>query len=238
MEEHLDRLQSSLRTLGLPPCQEQEVRNSLKESARGILEGYVRIGIWLRLEEAAPLVISESRRTEKSRTIIHMNPQIPYSREQIRKGISVTTVPTRMAPVEAIQSRVKSSERLSSVLARLESPESVEVLRIEPQGFLTEGTISNLFFVKGKAVVTPPAWLGVLEGVTRTHVIEAARRLKILVQEIPVTRHDLFNADEAFLTNVLMGILPIRQVDGRTIGTRVPGPITRRLMYEITERDR
>ncbi|MBI3615810.1 MAG: aminotransferase class IV family protein [Candidatus Omnitrophica bacterium] len=222
LEEHLDRLRSSLKTLGLPPSGEQEARDSLKESARGILDGYVRIAI---------------RRAGKPRMVIHRHPRIPYSREQIREGVSLTTVPTPMPPVEAVQARVKSSERLSSVLARMEAPGAVEVLRIGPQGYLTEGTISNLFLVKGKTILTPPAWLGVLEGVTRAHVIEAAGRLRITVQEIPVTRHDLFNAEEAFLTNVLMGILPIRQADGRKIGAAVPGPITRRLMQAIAQEE-
>ena len=218
LEEHLDRLRSSLKTLGISPCPEQGARDLLKESARGMLDGYVRIAI---------------RRTGTPRMIIHRCPRLPYSKEQIRRGISVTTVPSRMAPVEAVQGRVKSSERLSGILARTEAPESLEVLRIGPQGYLTEGTISNIFLVKGNTLMTPPAWLGVLEGVTRAHVIEAAKRLKIPVQEVPVTRHDLFNADEAFLTNVLMGILPIRQADGRRIGAAIPGPITHRLMQAI-----
>ncbi len=217
LEEHLDRLRSSLRTLGFPRWEEREARGALSTAAREIKDGAVRIAI---------------RRVGKPRMVIHRQEGIPYSKQQIRKGVSVITVPTRMAPVEAIQARVKNSERLSSVLARLESRGAVEVLRIGPQGYLTEGAISNLFLVKENALRTPPAWLGVLEGVTRAQVIEAAKRIKISVQEIPVTRHDLFNAEEAFLTNVLMGVLPIRQVDGRAIGAAIPGPVTRRLMSE------
>ena len=220
-------MESSLRTLGFPsrngdgsgtvPIVEMAGKE-LKEAARGIRDGYVRIMI---------------RRTGKPRVVVHRHEGFPYSKGQIRKGISVTTVPARMAPVEAVQSRVKSSERLASVLARLDAPTAVEVLRIGPLGVLTEGTISNLFLVKENRLVTPPAWLGVLEGVTRAQVIEAARRMKIPVQEMPVTRHDLFNADEAFLTNVLVGILPMRQVDGRAIGAVPPGPVTQQLLRAI-----
>ena len=223
LEEHLNRLQGSLRTLGFSHWQEREARRSLAEAARGVEDGYVRIAI---------------RRRGEPRMVVHRYAGVPYSKEQIRRGVSVTTVPTRMAPVEAVQSRVKSSERLSSVLARAEAPGVVEVLRIGPHGYLAEGTISNLFLVKANCLVTPPAWLGVLEGVTRTQVIEAAKRLKISVREMPVTRHDLFNADEAFLTNVLMRILPIRQADGRAIGAAIPGPVTRQLMRAIEKSGR
>ena len=223
LEEHLERLESSLRTLGFPRWEEQGARNSLAEAVRGVKEGYVRIAV---------------RRRGKPRVVVHRHAGIPYSKKQIRRGVSVTTVPTRVPAVEAVQTRVKSSERLSSILARMEAPGVVEVLRIGPQGYLTEGTISNLFLVKGGAVRTPPAWLGVLGGVTRSHVIEAAKRMKIPVEEIPLTRHDLFNAEEAFLTNVLMGILPIRQADGRAIGAATPGPLTRRLMRAVEKGER
>lgn len=218
LKQHLDRLESSLRTLGFTRWEDPQARKSLAAAAQEVKDGFVRIAI---------------RRSGKPEILIHRYAGIPYSKEQIRKGVSVTTVPTRMSPVEVVQTRVKSSERLSSILARMEAPKTAEVLRIGPLGLLTEGTISNLFLVKAKTLVTPPSWLGVLEGVTRGCVMEAAKRLKIPVQEMPVTRHDLFNAEEAFLTNVLMGILPIRQADGRTIGAAIPGPVTRELMRAI-----
>jgi len=133
--------------------------------------------------------------------------------------------------------QVKSSQRLTSILARQEGINSDEVLLLGAHGYLTEGTVSNLFLVKDSTLVTSPGWQGILEGVTRGLVRKAARRMRIPYLEIPVTRHDLFNADEAFLTNVLMDILPVRQVDGRRIGTKVPGPITQRLGRAlVTER--
>ena len=107
-----------------------------------------------------------------------------------------------------------------------------------PHGYVTEGTVSNLFFIQGKELVTAPAWAGILEGVTRSRVIRAARRMGVAVKEVPFTRHDLFNAEEAFLTNVLMGILPVRQVDGRRIGEKTPGPVTRKLMRALRSFDK
>lgn len=212
--DHLERLRASLKTLGVAEWDEREVRSKLETAARGMRIGTVRAAV---------------RREGTPRLVIHRYAGVPYSAGQARRGVSVRTVASRWPASETGVAQVKSSERLGSVLARMEVEECAEVLRIGRHGYLTEGTVSNLFLVREGALFTPPGWLGVLEGVTRHRVLEAARRLRLPVRIEPVTRHDLFNAEEAFLTNVLMEILPVREVDGRRIGTRVPGPVTRRL---------
>ena len=218
LEEHLARLRASLNTLGITGWMESAIRDQLRQAAQGMIDGYVRIAV---------------RRVREPRIVIHRHEGIPYSKRQLQEGISLRTVPTRWPAGESTWAQVKLSERLPSILAKMEAPEVSEVLRIGPHGYVTEGTISNLFFARQGTLITPPSWLGILEGVTRAKVIQAARRLKIPVQEVPFTRHDLFNADEAFLTNVLMHILPVREVDGRRIGERIPGSITHGLMKEI-----
>ena len=212
LRDHLRRLGQSLRTVGISTWEERKARVALIRSAKEIKEGYVRIAV----RRTAPFIMHSHRGT-------------PYPEEVKRRGISIPTVATRWPAGETGTAQAKASERLGSILARCEGGAAVEVLRIGPHGYLTEGTVSNLFMVKGDALHTPPHWLGVLEGVTRSRVIQAARRLGIPVKEIPFTRHELFNAEEAFLTNVLMGVLPIREVDGRRIGLKVPGSVTRRL---------
>ncbi len=214
LEEHLHRLSESLKTLGVSGWNRERSRRRLREAASGVRQGYVRIAVG----------------REQGTVVVHRKEGLPYPPRLRREGIRLTTVPTRWPQGEAAPAQAKSSERLSGVLARLEGGQAAEVLRIGPHGYLTEGTASNLFMVREGALCTPPRWLGVLEGVTRWRVLEAAGRLKIPTREIPFSRHDLFNAEEAFLTNVLMGILPIREVDGRRIGSRLPGRITRRLM--------
>lgn len=169
--------------------------------------------------------------------MIHQRSGTPYSPGQISEGISITTVANRHPAAESIHPQAKQSHQLPGILAKADALNSLEVLRIGPHGYLTEGTVSNLFLLKEGVLKTPPGWLGVLGGVMKGRVLEAASRLKIPVKEAPLTRHDLFNAEEAFLTNVLMEILPIRQVDGRAIGVRVPGPVTRRLLQEIRKKD-
>lgn len=213
--EHLERLRASLKTVGVPSWDELGTRRQLMREARGIREGYVRVAV---------------RRSGEPRVLVHRRAGVPYSRRQVARGVLVRTVPTRWPAGETAWAQAKLSERLPAILGRIEAPDAVEVLRLGSHGHVTEGTVSNLFFVAGGQLVTAPHWLGVLEGVTRARVLQAARRLRIPVCESPFTRHELFNAEEAFLTNVLMGVLPVRAVDGRRIGRQVPGAVTRRLM--------
>jgi len=187
----------------------------LVREAKGIADGYVRIAL---------------RRYGKPRVVLHRQGRIPYSKRQLAEGICLRTVATRWPTGEPSWAQAKLSERLPAILARMEALGVPEALRLGPQGNPTEATVSNLFFVKGGRLVTAPRWLGVLEGVTRARVIRAADTLRIPVREAPFTRHELFNAEEAFLTNVLMDVLPVREVDGRRIGGEIPGPITRRVM--------
>ncbi|MBI3322580.1 MAG: aminotransferase class IV family protein [Candidatus Omnitrophica bacterium] len=217
LEEHLRRLAASVKTLGLAGWGASTARSEAVAAARGMEEGYVRIAVLRQHDKTG------------SRFLVHRHEGNPYPAEWERKGVAVRTVPIRWPAGETAVAQAKMSERLSGVLARAEAPESPEVLRIGPHGYLTEGTVSNLFLVREGRLVTPPAWLGVLEGVTRGRVLEQARKLRIPTEEVPVTRHDLFNAEEAFLTNVLMPILPVREADGRSIGVSVPGPVTRKL---------
>ena len=158
----------------------------------------------------------------------------PYSDQMRKEGVSVVTSACR-ASADAGFAGAKHSDRLSNILARAEAGDAGEFLRFNAEGYLTEGTVSNLFLVRNGELLTPATWLGVLDGVTRRHVLRAAARLRIPASETVVTRHELFNAEEAFLTNVLMGIMPVREADGRRIGRHVPGPITRRLSNAIAQ---
>ena len=219
LRDHLERLGASLKTVGIASWDPEAARQGLVKEARGIQDGFVRILV---------------RRWGRPRWVVHRHSGVPYSRRQLERGVSVRTVPTRWPAGESGWAQAKLSERLPAILGRSEAPEVAEVLRLGPHGHVTEGTVSNLFFVAGGRLVTAPHALGVLEGVTRAHVIRAARRLGIPVLETPFTRHELFNAEEAFLTNVLMGILPVREADGRRIGRRAPGPVTRKLRRALS----
>lgn len=222
MQAHVERLQESIRSLGLEPVDVKKIAAELEETAREIRTGAVRIAV---------------KRQGPHRILIHAETTDRHAGSG-PEGLLLTTAPASWPAGETFIAQVKHSERLSSILARMGARDSVEVLRFGPEGTLTEGTVSNLFLVKMGTVITPPLWSGVLGGVARRWIFRAAGRLEVPVQEIPVTRHDLFNADEAFLTNALAGIRPIRGVDGRRIGLEIPGPITKRFIDEWKKEDR
>lgn len=107
-------------------------------------------------------------------------------------------------------------------------------------GYVTECTGENLFIVKRKALLTPPPYIGVLRGITRQTVMELATQHRLHVKEELLTRHDLFNADEVFLTGTAAEIVPVVKIDGRAIGSGRPGPVTKKLQQafrQVTKTD-
>lgn len=227
LEQHLQRLAASLKTLdigtGYPEGTRYrlllaEIRRKIAAAACGMKEGTVRVAV---------------RREGSPRILIHRHAGRVYPDRLYRAGVSIRTSASVWPGGDPAVGQAKASERVSGILARMDQPAAFEVLRLGRQGYLTEGTVSNLFLVRGGELITPPGWLGVLEGVTKDRVLRAARRLRLPVRQVPVTRHDLFNAEEAFLTNVLMTVLPVREADGRRIGSRVPGVWTQKLMGAV-----
>ena len=110
-----------------------------------------------------------------------------------------------------------------------------EALLVNRKGELVEGSRTNIFLVKDNCLLTPPVTSGCLPGVMRQTVLDGARRLKIRCAPQILRAQDLFEADEAFLTNALIGIMPLASVNRRAIGTGKPGPVTRRLRKQLTQ---
>jgi branched-chain amino acid aminotransferase len=101
---------------------------------------------------------------------------------------------------------------------------------LNAEGFVAECTADNLFIIKNGEVFTPPNSAGALYGITRQTVIDLAQAAGLKVSEPNLTRYDLFNADECFLTGTGAEIMPVVKIDGRVIGTGMPGPLTRDLV--------
>ena len=214
MEEHLDRFFDSARTLGLEvPKTRDEIRTELKRELveSGKKDAFVRLTL---VGDRIFIVASERR----------------HSKELYQRGISLKTATVRRKLSNQEFPEAKSTSCVNQVLGTLEPAPAgnYEILFLNPDGCLTEARIGNFFVVKEGRLRTPPP-VGLLNGVTRRFVIECARRGKIPFEERPLMRHDLFNAEEAFLTNTSWEILPIREVDGRRIGREIPGPVTAKL---------
>jgi len=221
LEAHWQRLLASQRTVRrpLPPS---AARAHLTRAARAMPGG---VG-GLRLE-----VTSTAAGPALAIRILPRRSHRPGAGSDGGRGVAVVTAAGRAGSPAALPAQVKSIERIPSVLAWGEAPpEGVfEVLWCNAQGYLVEGTVSNLFIVRRACLMTPPVWAGALAGVVRDALLRLACRLRVPVVEQPFTRHELFTAAEAFLTNSLIGVAPVRVADGRRIGRRCPGVITRRL---------
>ena len=215
LEEHLDRFFESAKTVGLKV---PETREAIRKRLKRALAESGKKGAFVRL-------------TLVGKELFVVVGERSHPPELYQKGIALkTTAVTRNTSPSSFPEAKTTSGCLNQVLASLDPVPAgtYEILFLNHEGYLMEVRIGNFFMVKNGALFTP-APRGLLDGVTRRFVIKCARLGKIPVEERPLTRHDLFNAEEAFLTNTSWEILPIREVDGRSIGERIPGPVTREL---------
>ena len=154
-----------------------------------------------------------------------------YPQEAYDNGLELVTAATIRNHPGALSPRIKSLNYLNNILAKIEGQRAgcVEALMLNHKGEVAECTADNLFIVKNGKLATPPIDAGILEGVTRNAVIDLARQSGLTVDEIPLTRHDLYIADELFLTGTAAEVIPAVKLDDRTIGSGKPGAVTTRL---------
>ena len=116
-----------------------------------------------------------------------------------------------------------------------------EALMLNSQGYVAECTGDNIFIVTKKGeLLTPPCYSGALEGITRDAILDLAKKMKIPTRETVMTRHNIFNASESFLTGTAAELIPVVKLDNRVIGDGKPGPITLKLLdafHKLTKTD-
>jgi len=154
-----------------------------------------------------------------------------YPAELYEKGLEIVTAATIRNHPNALSPRIKSLNYLNNILAKIEGTNAgcLEALMLNHKGEVAECTGDNVFVVKGGTLYTPPTDAGILEGITRGVVLDLAREARIPLHEAALTRHDVFTADECFLTGTAAEIIPVVKCDGRVIGVGKPGPITKQL---------
>ena len=160
-----------------------------------------------------------------------------YPREVFEKGLTVVTCATRRTNPGALNPAVKSLNYLNNVMARIEAnlANADEALMLNDAGYVAEGTADNIFIIKQGHVFTPPITAGALRGITRSVVFDIAAEMGITVVEANITRHDVFIADECFLTGTAAEVVPVVTVDGRPIGNGKPGPISARMIARFRQ---
>lgn len=167
--------------------------------------------------------------------LIIAEPVRKYSANWYLQGISIVIVSQRKVPDVCFPAAVKSNNYLANVLAKKKAKEknAQEGIMLNLEGYLAEGTSSNIFLVKGKTLYTPAVSSGILSGITRNIVIQLAAQRHLEVVETHILPAELISADECFITNTTMEVMPVSSCDGTVIGRGQPGKITRLLMKDF-----
>lgn len=231
LEEHLRRLWASAQSicLTIPVTREEMVRQVDRTlQVNQIDEGYVRLIV----TRGIGTLGLDAHLTSDPQVIIITDHIALYPREFYEQGLKIVTASTVRNHPGALNPRIKSLNYLNNILAKIEGHQAgcVEALMLNHLGEVAECTGDNIFIVAEGVLRTPPISAGILEGITRQAVIELAQQEAIPVQEITLTRHDVYTADECFLTGSAAEVVPVVTVDERSIGTGKPGPITKRLI--------
>jgi len=231
LKEHIDRLFRSAKAILLEvPLRHAEVMKAVVETCRrnNIQDGYIRL---LVTRGAGTLGLNPNRCKKPSLVIIADKIQL-YPRELYEKGLEIVTVATTRNLHSALNPAIKSLNYLNNVLAKIEANNAgcEEAIMMNAEGFVAECTGDNIFIVQAGQLFTPPLSAGALYGITRGVVIDLARAAGVKVAEPNLTRYDLFNADECFLTGTGAELIPVVKIDGRVIGEGKPGPLTLKLV--------
>jgi branched-chain amino acid aminotransferase len=195
-----------------------------------IRDGYIRLVV---TRGIGTLGLNPNRCKNPSLIIIAGKIQL-YPPELYQKGMEIITVPTVRNLHSALNPAIKSLNYLNNILAKIEANNAgcEEAIMLNAEGYVAECTGDNLFIVKGDELLTPPLSAGALYGITRRVVMEIATESGLKVSEPNLTRYDLFNADECFLTGSGAELVPVVKIDGRTIGSGKPGPVTQKLVTQ------
>jgi branched-chain amino acid aminotransferase len=233
LKEHIDRLFYSAKAILLElPMSHADLMKAVVDTCRqnDVRDGYIRLVI---TRGVGTLGLNPNRCKNPSVIIIAGKIQL-YPAELYDKGMDIITVPTVRNLHSALNPAIKSLNYLNNILAKIEANNSgcEEAVMLNAEGFVAECTGDNLFIVKENQVLTPPLTAGALYGITRRVVLDFARELGLQTAEPNLTRYDLFNAEECFLTGTGAELVPVVRIDGRVIGTGKPGPITQRLVSQ------
>lgn len=232
LKEHIERLYSSLRALWIemPYTVQQFIDIVLKlVEMNEAKDAYIRVTV----TRGVSLGLDPKNVKGPPTIVISTDKLALYPPSMYETGMEVVTVATRVAAPHTMEVRIKSlGKYLSNIQAKLEANHvgAGEGLMLNEAGYVAECTGDNIFVIKNGVVITPPGYIGILEGITRGTVIDLMRENGRTVNECLFTRFDLYNADECFCTGTAAEVIPMVKLDGRLIGDGKPGPITRETM--------
>ncbi len=234
LEEHVQRLYESAHSIMVPIAySKQDMIQAVVDTvnANKLRDAYIRLVVSRGVGDLG----LDPRKCKESQVVIIADKIVLYPEELYEEGLTVITVSTRRNVADALDPKLKSLNYLNNILAKIEANRAgvLEALMMSGQGYVCEGTGDNIFIYRKGKLITPPPYLGILEGITRAAVIDLARQENIPIEETPFTRHDVYVSDECFLTGTAAEVIPVIEADMRTIGAGKPGPVTRRLMEKF-----
>jgi branched-chain amino acid aminotransferase len=235
LDAHLKRLWESAKAIWLEmPITQEEMTKAIYETleANELTDGYIRLVV----TRGVGSLGLDPNRTTRPQFIIIADHIALYPKEYYRDGLEIITASTVRVSPHALNPRIKSLNYLNNIMAKIEGLQAgcEEALMLNHKGEVAECTAVNIFVVRNGELLTPPADAGILEGITRQTVIELAEEARIPFRAATLTRHDVYIADECFLTGSAAEIMPVVKLDSRVIGSGKPGPIT----LDLTDRFR
>ena len=230
LDRHVDRLYASAKAVWIEvPMAKDAMRRLVEEvvAKSGLDEAYVRLLVTRGVGDLG----LDPRKCPRPSVIIIVDSIRLWPSDRYEKGLTALTAATPINHRESLSPRIKSLNYLSHILAKVEGIAAGvdEVIMLDAGGYVAEASGMNLFAVTNGTLKTPPAYAGILRGVTRDAVIELAREATYGVEEVPINRYDLYTADEVFFTGTAAEVVGVTKLDGRVIGAGVPGPVTKEL---------
>ncbi len=237
LEEHLERLWYSAKAILLTiPISRAEMAEAVCECCRrnGLRDGYIRLVVTRGVGDLglSPWLCA------RASVIIIADKIALYPPEYYATGLAIVTVATRRMSPGALPPTIKSLNYLNNILAKLDAKQAgaLEAIMLNEAGYVAECTGDNIFLVHKGRLYTPAAQEGALKGITRETVFAIAADLDLPLEEHNLTRYDVWNADECFLTGTGAEVIPVVKLDGREIGTGKPGPVTNQVLAAFRRR--
>ncbi|MEQ1860574.1 MAG: branched-chain-amino-acid transaminase [Chthoniobacteraceae bacterium] len=236
LEQHIRRLYDSAKALLLTiPISAEEMIKATCETiaANKLRDGYIRLVI---TRGVGPMGLSPFKCPKASVIIIAATISL-YPKEAYATGLTMATCATRRPSHDILSPQVKSLNYLNNIMAKVEAIQAgaEEGLMLNDVGLVAECTGDNLFIVRDGVISTPPLTAGALDGITRGVVFEIAEKLGVKIVERDISRHDIYIADECFLTGTAAEVIAAVKLDQRAIGNGKPGPLTQRIVAAFRE---